>query len=230
MRYPSPCFLRGFALLLTCPLVSGAMSAQWLEPDARQLASANGKTNGDLFGWRVRRVDDVNGDGRQDFAVAAPFHLANRGRVSVHSGKDGRELWSVSSATGSTILGFSLETIDDVDNDGIRDVLIGEPFGQFSGGFVHLHSGKNGRWITTFAGTSRFDSVGFSIAADGDYDGDGSPDIATGATSFEIAVNSSNGVLPTHSRRSLLRSTGRSASPESVGMFEVSVIWLLYTF
>lgn len=151
-------------------------SAQFSEP-AQVLLTVRGQQAGDLFGWHVRLAGDVNGDGVVDFAVASPFHDLNQGRVSMHSGADGAQLWSQEAMTTSAILGYELQTMADVNGDGVRDVIVGAPF--LGNGVVYVYSGRNGTILRTLQGLGL--DLGYAIATDGDFDGDGTPDVAIAA-------------------------------------------------
>jgi hypothetical protein len=105
---------------------ANALPAQFVEAAVTRLYAVPGRAAGDLFGWRVRTLGDVNGDGTADFAVAAPFHNLNVGRVSVHSGATGAELWFRDETATSAILGFDLAVIDDADGDGVRDLVVAD--------------------------------------------------------------------------------------------------------
>src|SRR5689334_21304533 len=122
-RYAMP-LLAALGLWLAAPA-----RAQWTEPDATAMLSVSGTQSGDLFGWLVVSVGDVDGDSVPDFAVASPFFdssgHSSAGKVSVHSGRSGVELWHQTTTETSAILGFSLATIGDVDGDGVREVVSG---------------------------------------------------------------------------------------------------------
>jgi len=151
--------------------------AQFTEP-ARVLLRVRGAQAGDLFGWHVRLAGDTNGDGVIDFAVASPFHDLNQGRVSMHSGRDGSQLWSQEATTVSAILGYELQTMNDIDQDGVREVVASAPF--LGNGVVYVWSGRTGALLRTLQGFGS--DLGYAIATDGDFDGDGTLDLALGAT------------------------------------------------
>src|SRR5262245_47714343 len=133
-RLRAPRCLFPLALLFAEPLVR----AQFVEPNVTQLFAIPGRQIGDLFGWRIRGVGDANGDGRADFAIAAPFHNLNVGRVSVHSGANGAQLWAADGGVTSSILGFDLAVTGDIDGDGVADVVASAPFGNGTNGVVNV--------------------------------------------------------------------------------------------
>jgi hypothetical protein len=84
-------------------------------------------------------------------------------------------------------LGWSVAGIADLDDDGVRDVLIGVP--GFDGpthdtGLVLVVSGKKGNFIHYFQGTTQGERFGASVAAVPDTNLDGYEDIAIGAPGF----------------------------------------------
>ena len=103
-------------------------TGQWVEGRCEVLATAQGFESGALFGWLVTSADDADGDGVDDFAVAAPFGGNFRGRISVHSGADGSQIWSYTIPIASAILGFSLDRMNDVDSDGVDEIVAGGPW------------------------------------------------------------------------------------------------------
>jgi hypothetical protein len=79
------------------------------------------------FGIRIVGVEDRDGDGINDFWVSAPagrvvYLLNNFGNVLVHVEDPTESISSVENGFGST-----LTTIDDLDGDGLKELLIGKP-------------------------------------------------------------------------------------------------------
>ena len=166
------------AMIVCAAFSAEAARGQWVEQECEVLATAQGFESGALFGWLVTSADDADGDGIEDFAVAAPFGGSFRGRISVHSGADGSQIWSYTIPTASAILGFSLDRMNDVDGDGVDEIVAGAPWNPgVPGGRLLVFSGANGAIIHTFAGPVEFDTYGHSVAAGGDFNGDGVPDL-----------------------------------------------------
>ncbi len=72
--------------------------------------------------------------------------------------------------------------VKDIDGDGFADVAVGAPSaGAHSEGEFYLFSGKDGAVLQSFSGNGRGASLGWSLAAAGDLNGDGRNDLAVGA-------------------------------------------------
>jgi len=83
--------------------------------------------------------------------------------------------------------GSSIAVIDDVNGDGIDDILVGAPFNDERGnsaGRATLYSGANDTVLRTLYGRSVGDQFGFSVASAGDVNGDGRGDFIIGAPAF----------------------------------------------
>ncbi len=137
----------------------------------------HGGTNAfDFFGNAVAGIGDVNGDGFDDYAVAARGDDSvgtNAGAVHVFSGKTHKELFTHYGNFGGDALGTSLAGVGDVDLDGIGDLAAGIPGsdgGAFDGGGVRVISGRSGGVIFTYYGTTAGERMGTTVAPGGDLD------------------------------------------------------------
>jgi hypothetical protein len=136
----------------------------------------------DFFGWSVAAVGDVNGDGISDIAVGSPYNDSrawDAGLVTLYSGADRRVLWHSPSTVQLESLGTSLAGTEDMDGDGVRDILAGCPLHNA----IRILSGADGHEIgrcVDAGGGGVGDNHG--VASVGDLDGDGVPEIAAGAT------------------------------------------------
>jgi hypothetical protein len=77
-----------------------------------------------------------------------------------------------------------VSTCGDVDRDGRSDFILGAPHADANGidsGRARVFSGRDGRVLWTFDGSSGAEALGTSVSGAGDVDGDGHPDCVLGA-------------------------------------------------
>ena len=150
------------------------------------LSGANGSTihnilgelEGMNLGAAVAGLGDINGDGRSDFAASAPFANNNLGLVRVYSGLTGGVLHTLTgSAVANSRFGISLSRVDDVNGDGVSDIVVGT-----RNDGVYVFSGATGAQLYRVAPPVSTDLFGTSVASIGDVDGDGRGDFVVGAT------------------------------------------------
>lgn len=148
-----------------------------------------GSAQGDHLGWAVAGVGDLDQDGFDDVALAAPGAdfggVVNCGSVLVMSGRNGTVLhrWNGHYTHGS--FGISIAAVGDVNQDGIADVLIGAggesandlPYS----GSAYLYSGADGSILQQWHGQASNDRFGSAVAKAGDVNADGKPDFVIGA-------------------------------------------------
>lgn len=198
---------------------------------------------GDQFGQTLA-VGDFNNDGVDDLAVGAPGRFNKAGVVYVYSGVRGRQdlsstpqTFSQSAALGSTFeagdrFGSTL-IADDVNNDGIDDLVIGATGEDSGSGVAHLLLGSNRNGLTTansrviqqgsqgVAGTrNNGDEFGASLAF-GNFRGDrvsgrDQNQLAISAPSEDFAAFENAGVLNIVSNESLSGSSGLASSSLSM--------------
>ncbi|MBL8843570.1 MAG: FG-GAP repeat protein, partial [Planctomycetes bacterium] len=112
-----------------------------------ELYCFSGTVDGDLFGYAVAGLDDLDGDGVPEFAITAPTGAAAppwTGRCSVYSGRRGLLLADLESGSVDDAFGAELMVHHDLDGDGRREFLVGAPSAIYSlptvPGAIHLFS------------------------------------------------------------------------------------------
>jgi len=135
----------------------------------------------------VTFTEDVDADGTPDLFIGAPLDQlssAGLGSAWVHSGRSGTFITGfVPGGAGATgwMMGVSVRSAGDTNNDGAVDWLIGAP--GFAGspakdrGTVFLMSGLDGGLLYHFEEPPRtWNGIGYGILKPRDFDGDGVPD------------------------------------------------------
>lgn len=174
-------------------LVSGKTS--------QTIYTCTGHAAGDDFGWGLRAVGDVDGDGIADWIAGAdgPWRFKDGGEsyASVRSGRDGRSLYLIRSDDPDQELGRCFAGAGDVDEDGREDVVIGARRTGVAGadGLAYIYSGRDGRRIRVLGSKFEEGTEAFDIACLGDCDGDDVPDTlialhspSNGAMAIDSAV------------------------------------------
>lgn len=130
------------------------------------------------LGASVTGMGDVNGDSIPDFAAGAPQGSFAR----VYSGADASLLYQVTGQLLDDAFGSAVESLEDLDGDGARELAVGAIRAKASQpGYVRIYSGATGAQLYHINGDHADDSFGASIAALGDIDGDGTADLLVGA-------------------------------------------------
>ena len=156
---------------------------------ALHLSDHAGGVTGEEFGSSVCGLGDVNGDGRNDILIGAPGETTNNGAAFLWYGNADVTHSPAKSWYGDADerFGFSVAAIGDVNGDGDPDFAIGAPLanapGAVSGRICIFYGGST--LPTTpdliIGGQNSGDQFGFSIAAAGDFNGDGKDDFIVGA-------------------------------------------------
>jgi hypothetical protein len=169
---------------------SGQLLRAWVSPMNEDFGS---------FGASIAWVPDVDGDGFPDVIVGAPNESwggrPGVGRVYLYSGGTGvylRTLLSPIRETGAQF-GAAVAGIADLDGDGRGDIIVGAPYenpaaGPPDCGRVYAFSGRTGTLLRVWGSplARRDGHFGAAVAAIGDVNGDGLPDVAIGAP-YEMA-------------------------------------------
>jgi hypothetical protein len=126
---------------------------------------------------------DLDGDRTPDVYLSDFPNAAkgpSTGRIYVHSGADGRRLFTLTGETAGEGFGTSPSVAGDVNGDRVPDLIVGawQYAGHaLTGGRAYLYSGRNGSLIRTFTCRTPGDAFGFDAVGLGDVDGDDATDL-----------------------------------------------------
>ena len=154
--------------------------------DGSVLHTFSGAAFDDNLGEAVANAGDVDGDGRSDLIVTAPYRdvdgIENVGAAVVYSGATGSILRTFVGSTYDGYFGNAADGIGDVDGDGFDDVAICER-GDTN---VWIFSGANASTIRVHGSSSGF-VPGINVAGLGDLNQDGFTDYALGSPSSSMS-------------------------------------------
>jgi hypothetical protein len=159
----------------------------WSGATGAVLYDFNGVNADDLFGTVLAGAGDVNADGYADLIVGAPGADANgtgSGMARVLSGRTGAVLFTINGLAVSDYFGTTVAGLGDVNADGHSDFAVGAPYADPNGaasGQVRVFSGATGAPLYTLNGAAASDNFGIALAAAGDVNHDGIPDLIVGA-------------------------------------------------
>ncbi|MCA9771864.1 MAG: FG-GAP repeat protein, partial [Myxococcales bacterium] len=167
--------------------MSSGMARVYSGADGTTHCTVRGDSVSDVFGWSAATIPDIDGDGRADFVIGAPFDdstFGNEGSARFFSGADCTLIDQVFGGGLQAHFGDSLNYAGDVNDDGVADVIVGAPQDdQFDpgNGFARVLSGSTRAVLYTFNGAALLDRFGAGAAGAGDVDNDGYDDVIVGA-------------------------------------------------
>lgn len=166
---------------------------------------------GDLFGWQVARLGDLDGDGRQDFAISGVYYSAvtTQGGATwvIHGGDPGA--YNAVDVAQVTLTGDAagqqngqISHAGDIDGDGTTDLCMGAPSstadtGEWTGSAYCFYdiASKTGSIAVTDADLKFYDTrspgggfMGLVISMDGDFTGDGKDDLILPAPAASVTT------------------------------------------
>jgi len=143
------------------------------------------------FGRSVSGGYDLNGDGKPDLIVGAPYldlpGKPNAGRVYIFSGADGDTICVIDGESSGDLFGYSVSSSGDLNNDSKPDFIVGAPGYGSNTGKVYVYSGQTFSLLHTFSGEATGDKFGFSVSGAGNANGDVCNDIIIGAPGADWA-------------------------------------------
>jgi hypothetical protein len=195
------------------------------------------------FGFGVSGIGDFDGDDVPDVLVAAPKHryVVDGGSVFAFSGATGELIRSFDNPRPQpdAYFGGAMVGIDDVNGDGVRDVLIGAPYQDVDSfpnqGIAWVLSGTDSSVLAQLNSPIQQPNSNFgsAVASIGDVNDDGIPDLAVGAPLHFVGNSFKQGIAylfisdsPTLTVRLDIRPGDLSAqiNPRSRGVIPVGIL------
>jgi len=143
--------------------------------DGRELRAWHGGARNGQLGEVLAALPDIDGDGKDDVAIGAPFRPSSPGEETqpgeafVYSGATGKLLWRWTGRKPGELYGRMVAHAGDLDGDGAADVAVGAPWhlspaGQKVGRF-EVRSGRTGAVLAEAEGNERDLWLGWHIEA-----------------------------------------------------------------
>lgn len=182
-------FLLAPVLLLFADVLAAAQKPPAHVTGGRELLHFRilGHAQSDRYGAKTAGIDDINGDGINDFMVSVPgwesFPDGDHGAVRVRSGADRALIYQYHGTTDDAHLGNEIAGVGDLDADGTPDFAISSGKVEYPSGnegIVYAYSGATGALIHSFYGGA-YESFGDSVTGVGDVNLDGHDDLLVGA-------------------------------------------------
>ncbi|XP_065163300.1 integrin alpha-PS1 isoform X3 [Atheta coriaria] len=154
------------------------------------------------YGYELLAAD-VNGDGYDDLLVAAPFFFNNTVGGAVYIYYNLRACTANYTCTPDQILtgkeesrfGFAMAALGDINKDGYNDIAIGAPYetyeAQSHSGAIYIYLGNHDQLNQKEAqkiSIPQYTTIGYSLSGGVDMDGNGYPDLLTGAYNEDTVI------------------------------------------
>jgi hypothetical protein len=161
--------------------------------DGALLWERAGDAPGLHLGAALSAVGDLDGDGRADVLAGAPQDggVSGPGLAWALSGADGGVLAAWQGVAAGEQLGWAVAGPGDLDGDGVPDLAFGAPMADTEKedvGEAQVVSGASGLSLFTLAGSAKKSHMGWALAAAGDVDGDGLPDLLAGEPDAKLGT------------------------------------------
>lgn len=209
--------------------ISGAGSVYVFDSGTGAIAKQfHGNSAFEAFGTDIATLRDVTGDQREELIIGSPgddpFGNNGAGSISVVDPVAGTLLRAVFGTNANDGLGTTCAGLDDLDSDGLPDLLAGAPGATVAGvalaGSAIVYSFTTGSIITRVDGQSASDMCGRVLAGLADLDRDGVLDYAVGSPSWSLPGKANAGRITIYSGKTkslLYRFDGAAAGAEYGG-------------
>ncbi|MBL8803680.1 MAG: FG-GAP repeat protein, partial [Planctomycetes bacterium] len=168
--------------------VRSGRTGQWIR-------TWNGPAAPERFGYSLAAVGDLDNDGHADVLVGASNHPMQMeglaipppvvaGYAQLISGASGAVLHTFPAPPGAQRFGHSVAAFDDLDGDGVEDLLIGASGASGAPGYVYIFSGASFAQLRR-DGLTLSTNCGAAVERIADVTGDGVDEYAVGAPAFE---------------------------------------------
>lgn len=135
---------------------------------------------------QVLNLGDLDSDHFNEYAISSPFGSVGIGFVNVYSGLTGMIVDTLTDNTMGSHFGVSLDSVGDIDDDGVSDFCIGASGNSLIKGKVYCYSGQERTPLYTFESDVFGDSFGVAISGAGDVNGDDEPDLVVGSPHYSV--------------------------------------------
>lgn len=170
------------------------------------ITELKGTQQGEHFGWSVGGGGNISGNADPDVIVGSPDYDDggdDAGRVKVFSAVSPyTNHYTLSSPGPGNRFGYSVALLQNINGDGLADLIVGIPEAATGSGSIQIISGSAGTILNTFFGPAG-GKLGWSVASVNDTNADGKTEYIAGAPfadsngtdSGEVRVYNSTGSI-----------------------------------